>query len=70
MIKIEEKYYKIWITLLKGVGIKTYIKLIKRFKNVKNIFNAKHSELKTIQFIDEKVIQNILGDNRVKLEEK
>ena len=60
MIKIEEKYYKIWITLLKGVGIKTYIKLIKRFKNVKNIFNAKHSELKTIQFIDEKVIQNIL----------
>ena len=41
MIKVEEKYYKIWITLIKGLGIKKYTNLINKFKTRKNIYYAK-----------------------------
>ena len=61
MKKIEEKYYKIWITLIKGIGIKRYINLIKKFKTIKNIFSASGKDLENIQLIDEKLIQNILN---------
>ena len=61
MKKIEEKYYKIWITLIKGIGIKRYINLIKKFKTIKNIFSASVKDLENIQLIDEKLIQNILN---------
>ena len=61
MIKIEEKYYKIWITLIKGMGIKKYINLINKFKTRKNIFNATKKELENIKLIDEKTINNILN---------
>ena len=61
MKKIEEKYYKIWITLIKGIGIKRYINLIKKFKTIKNIFSASSKDLENIQLIDEKLIQNILN---------
>lgn len=61
MKKIEEKYYKIWITLIKGIGIKRYINLIKKFKTIKNIFSASSKDLKNIQLIDEKLVQNILN---------
>lgn len=61
MIKIEEKYYKIWITLIKEIGIKRYINLIKKFKTIKNIFYATKPELKDIPLMNEKIIQNILN---------
>ena len=61
MIKIEYKYYKIWITLIKGIGIKRYINLIKKFKTIKNIFNATEKELTNIPLIDEDIIKNILN---------
>ena len=61
MIKIEEKYYKIWITLIKGIGIKKYINLINKFKTRKNIFNATKKELENIKLIDEKTVNNILN---------
>ena len=61
MKKIEEKYYKIWITLIKGIGIKRYINIIKKFKTIKNIFSASSKDLENIQLIDEKLIQNILN---------
>ena len=61
MIQIEEKYYKTWITLIKGIGIKRYINLIKKFKTIKNIYKATSSELKNIPLIDERIIQNILN---------
>ena len=61
MIKIEEKYYKIWITLIKGMGIKKYKNLINKFKTRKNIFNVTKKELENIKLIDEKTINNILN---------
>ena len=45
MIKVEEKYYKIWITLIKGLGIKKYTNLINKFKTRKNIYYAKKEDL-------------------------
>ena len=64
MIKIEEKYYKIWITLIEGIGIKRYINLISKFKTRKNIFKASRNELKNIPLIDEKIIKNILDPSK------
>ena len=52
MIKVEEKYYKIWITLIKGLGIKKYTNLINKFKIRKNIYYAKKEDLTNIPLID------------------
>lgn len=70
MKKIEEKYYKIWITLIKGIGIKRYINLIKEFKTIKNIFSASSKDLVNIPLIDEKLIQNILNSQNKILAKK
>ena len=64
MVKIEEKYYKIWITLIEGIGIKRYTNLINKFKTRKNIFNASKQELINIPLIDEKIIKNILDSSK------
>ena len=58
---IEEKYYKIWITLIPKLGVKRYLNLIKRLKNNKNIFNASYNELKGIELINNQIIQEILN---------
>ena len=66
MIKIEEKYYKIWLSLISGIGIKRYINLINRLKTIKNIFNATKNEIQDIPLIDEKIIQKILNqENKI-----
>ena len=67
MIFIEEKYYKIWITLIPNLGIKKYQNLISKFKNIKNIFNASKKELENIKLIDEKICFNILNSEIRKL---
>lgn len=46
--------------MIKGIGIKRYINLIKKFKTIKNIFNASINELKEVKLLDEKLIQSIL----------
>ena len=58
---IEEKYYKVWITLIKDLGIKKYINLLKRFKTNKNIFNATKNDLIQSNLISEKLIDKILN---------
>ena len=64
---IEEKYYKIWLTLIKNLGATKYAKLINIFKTNKNLFNAKKEELMSINLISEKLIQEILNqENRIK----
>lgn len=60
---IEEKYYKVWLTLIKNLGIKRYINLINEFKGNKSIFNATKNELKRVKLIDEKIAENILDMN-------
>lgn len=62
MIKVEEKYYKIWITLIKGLGIKKYTNLINKFKTRKNIYYAKKEDLTNIPLIDLRTIENILEE--------
>lgn len=67
MKNIEEKYYKIWLTLIEGLGIKKYINLINKFKTNKSIFNASKQELMQVQLIDEKISNKILDIDRRKL---
>lgn len=60
MKKIEEKYYKVWLTLIKNLGFKRYINLMEKFKNHKAIFNASKEELQEVPLIDEKMAESIL----------
>lgn len=60
MIIIEEKYYKVWLTLIKNLGFKKYINLIKKFNNHKAIFNASKEKLQEVPLIDEKMAEKIL----------
>lgn len=54
-------YYKVWITLIKDLGIKKYRNLIKIFKTNKNIFYASAEELLLVEGIDKKMIEKILN---------
>lgn len=64
---IEEKYYKVWLSLIKNLGTKKYTNLINKFKTNKNIFYAKKEELMNVNFISEKISQEILNlENRKK----
>ena len=67
--KIEEKFYKIWITLIEGLGIKRYINLITEFKTKKSIFHASRKELMKVKLIDEKIISNMLDIKKRKMAE-
>lgn len=62
-IIIEEKYYKIWLSLIKNLGIKKYLKLIDGLKNRKSIYNASEEDLKKIDEIGEKIITELLDKN-------
>ena len=62
-IKIEEKYYKVWISLIKNLGVKRYRSLLKIFKTNKNIYNAKEEDLNKCEGIGEKIIKQILDKN-------
>ena len=66
-IIIEEKYYKVWLSLIKNLGATKYAKLINIFKTNKSLFNAKNEELKNTNLISERLIQEILNqENRRK----
>ena len=60
-IFIEEKFYKVWISLIHGLGIKRYLNLLKAFKTNKGIFNATKEKLLQVDLIDEKLCNNILN---------
>lgn len=64
---IEEKFYKVWLTLIEGLGIKRYINLITVFKTNKGIFNASKEELMRVKLIDEKMCNNILDIKKRKM---
>lgn len=61
--KIEEKYYKVWISLIKDLGIKRYLNLIQEFKSLKGIYNAKENDLKKVAGIGEKIVREIIDKN-------
>ena len=63
VIKIEDKYYKVWLSLIKNLGIKRYLCLIERFKSFKGIYNAKEYDLKEIAGIGGKISSQLLDEN-------
>lgn len=60
---IEEKYYKIWLTLIKNLGIKRYSSLIKKFHCNKNIYLAQGNDLKDCKGVGENLIKQLLDKN-------
>ena len=61
MIFIEEKYYIVWLSLIKNLGIKKYINLINKFKTNKNIFNATKADLIQVDLISNSIVEEMLN---------
>lgn len=60
--KIEEKIYKVWISLIDNLGIKRYQKLIQSFGSREQLWKAKKEQLKKIEGIGEKLSQVISSE--------
>ena len=58
-IKIEEKAFKIWISLIKNIGIKKYQDLIQTFGSKKDLWNATKYDLLKVSGIGEKLSETI-----------
>ncbi len=63
MKNLEYKKYWIWLSMIKGLGVKKKQFLLEKYKNPENIYQLKEKELSTIKGIGEKGIQNILDKN-------
>ena len=61
MKDIENKKYWIWLSLIKGLGIKKKIELLKIYRNPKEIYNLKEKDLIKVNGIGEKTIESILN---------
>ena len=61
LVNIEEKYYKVWLTLIKNLGIKKYVNLINKFKTNKGIFQANKRDLLNVNLINEKICDDLLS---------
>lgn len=62
--KIEEKQYKIWISLIKNLGIKKYNKLIQNFGSKKEIWKLSKNQIQKVG-IDEQVAE-MLTNKQIK----
>lgn len=60
---MEDKRYWVWFSLIKDLGARRKMKLLKKFKNPKNIFNLNEEELLECEVIDSKILDNILDKN-------
>lgn len=71
MNNLEKNKYWIWLSLIKGLGIRRKIKLIERYKSPEIIYNLSKKDLLNSQGIGEEVANNILDNNiRIKLDEE
>lgn len=61
MKDIENKKYWIWLSLIKGLGTKKKIELLKEYKHPKEIYNLKEKDLIRFNGIGEKTIESILN---------
>ena len=61
MIYIEEKFYKVWLSLINNLNLNKYLDLINFFKSNKNIFNATKKDLQKVLNIDYKLIYELLN---------
>ena len=57
--KIEEKEYKVWISLIDNLGIERYKKLIQKFGSKEQLWEAKKEQLQKIEGIGEKISETI-----------
>lgn len=60
---IEEKYYKVWISLIKNLGIKRYLSLISNFETIRGIYNAKKGDLSKVRGIGDKIVNQLINKN-------
>lgn len=60
--KIEEKIYKVWISLIKNLGVKRYKKLIQEFGSEKELWKAKKEKIQKIEGIGEKLSEIISNE--------
>lgn len=58
-----KQYYKIWISLINGIGIKKFNSLIKKFNTIEEIYKASREELLNTKGISEKICNEILDIN-------
>ena len=65
-IFIEEKFYKVWLSLIENLGFKRYTILINKFKTNKNIFYASENDLMNTKLINDKLLNNILNNKKVR----
>ena len=63
MEKQENKKYWIWLSLLKNLSIKKKRRLLEKFKNPKELYNANKEILLKIDGIGEKYANHILDEN-------
>ena len=56
-----------WLTLIQNLGIIRYIGLINRFQTNRGIFHASKSELMQVEFINEKLCNDILDIQKRKM---
>lgn len=60
---LKNKKYWIWFSLIKNLGARRKLKLLKIYKDPEIIYNLKKNELLKIEGIGEKIVQNILDGN-------
>ena len=60
MKELENKKYWIWFSLIKGLGSRKKLELLKIYKNPENIYNLKKEELLKIKGLGEKITNNII----------
>ena len=63
--RIEEKEYKIWISLIKNLGIRKYEKLIQKFGSKQELFKAKKETIEKVNGIGEK-LANFISNEDIK----
>lgn len=64
-----EKEFKIWISLIKNLGIKRYQKLIQELGSKKNLWNASETELQKIEGIGPK-LSKVIANKQIKQDVK
>ena len=56
-IKIDIKYFKVWISLIRNLGYKRYQKLIQEIGSKESLWNASKKQLLKIDGIGEKLAE-------------
>lgn len=64
-IKIDNKQFKVWISLIKNLGFKRYERLVQNFNSQEELWYASNKQLSKIEGIGEK-ISEMLSNKKIK----